>query len=151
MLAEHFLVKYSTQMEKAVTGVSRPAMDLLLRHDWPGNIRELSHELERALVFEEGPELLFEHLAGGRGSAAEPAPPGDAPPSSQEWFNPGFRFPETGFSLEEAIMRLIQHALHQTRGNVSAAGRLLGVSRDYLRYRLGGTKEGGDSAGAGGE
>ncbi len=112
----------------------------LLGAGWPGNIRELSHELERALVFEEGPELLFEHLAGGRGSAAEPAPPGDAPPSSQEWFNPGFRFPESGFSLEAAIGRLIQHALAQTNQNVSAAARLLGVSRDYIRYRLTGQK-----------
>ena len=43
-----------------------------------------------------------------------------------------------GFSLEEAINRLIQHGLGQTAQNVSAAARLLGVSRDYLRYRLSG-------------
>ena len=55
---------------------------------------------------------------------------------------PGFRFPESGFSLEDAILRLIRQALAQTEGNVSGAARLLGVSRDYLRYRLGGWKDG---------
>ena len=46
------------------------------------------------------------------------------------------------FSLEEAILRLINHALKQTNQNVSAAARLLGVSRDYLRYRLSGRAAG---------
>ncbi len=57
-----------------------------------------------------------------------------------EWLNPSFRFPAQGFSLEEAISRLIQQALAQTGNNVSAAARMLGVSRDYLRYRLPGGK-----------
>ena len=63
-----------------------------------------------------------------------------------DWFNPFFRFPHQGFSLEEAILRLIHHALGQTNNNVSAAARLLGVSRDYLRYRLGGWKDGSKAA-----
>ena len=63
-----------------------------------------------------------------------------------DWFNPLFRFPNQGFLLEEAILRLIRHALVQTHDNVSAAARLLGVSRDYLRYRLGGWKDGSKSA-----
>ena len=54
------------------------------------------------------------------------------------WFNPNFRFPPQGFVLEAAIGLLIQHALKQSGNNVSAAARLLGVSRDYLRYRLAG-------------
>jgi DNA-binding NtrC family response regulator len=58
--------------------------------------------------------------------------------SSEEWFNPAFRFPESGFSLEAAIDRLVRHALAQAGGNVSAAARLLGVSRDVVRYRLAG-------------
>ncbi|MBN2508615.1 MAG: sigma-54-dependent Fis family transcriptional regulator [Verrucomicrobia bacterium] len=100
----------------------------LLAYPWPGNVRELSHELERAIVFEEGARLEFAHLL----PAATPVPhrPGD------DWFNPGFRFPEQGFDLDTAIGRLIQHALGQTGGNVSAAARLLGVTRDYVRYRL---------------
>jgi DNA-binding NtrC family response regulator len=65
----------------------------------------------------------------------------DAIPSG-EWFNEAFTFPPDGFVLEEAIMRLIHHALKQTNQNVSAAARLLGVSRDYLRYRLSGKAAG---------
>ncbi|MHC1768613.1 MAG: sigma-54-dependent transcriptional regulator [Verrucomicrobiia bacterium] len=104
----------------------------LLAYPWPGNVRELAHELERALVFEEGDELRFEHLAGAAQVAQENPQLGVA-----DWFNPRFTFAGEGaFSLEEAINRLIQHALNQTHNNISAAARLLGVSRDYVRYRL---------------
>jgi DNA-binding NtrC family response regulator len=57
-----------------------------------------------------------------------------------EWLNPNFRFPPEGFALDDAMAALIGRALKQTDNNVSAAARLLGVSRDFLRYRLGGSK-----------
>ena len=59
---------------------------------------------------------------------------------SDTWFNPAFSFPEEGFNIEEAVVHMIQHALKQTNQNVSAAARLLGVNRDYIRYRLSGKK-----------
>ena len=43
LLAEHFLAKYAEQMQKPVTAISRPALELLVQHDWPGNIRELEN------------------------------------------------------------------------------------------------------------
>ena len=52
------------------------------------------------------------------------------------WLNPNFRLPAQGFSLEGALGVFIRQALKQSGNNVSAAARLLGVSRDYLRYRL---------------
>jgi DNA-binding NtrC family response regulator len=117
----------------------------LLAYSWPGNVRELSHELERALVFEDAEELRFEHLNPGN-SAARSA----AQNENRGWFNETFTFPaEGGFSLEDAINRLIQHALKQTQNNVSAAARLLGVSRDYVRYRLAGQKGTGGEGDAG--
>src|SRR4029077_10894900 len=57
LLAEHFLAKYAEQMQKPVTNISRPAMDLLMRHDWPGNIRELENVLERAVALEATPTV----------------------------------------------------------------------------------------------
>ena len=99
----------------------------LTAYAWPGNVRELAHELERAVVFEDKAELDFAHLPAAGGAAA--ANPND-------WFNESFQFPENGFDLEQAIRRLIDHALKQTDNNVSAAARVLGVTRDYLRYRL---------------
>ena len=106
----------------------------LLAHGWPGNVRELAHELERAIVFEEDDALQFEHL-----HLAASAPPAVGVPGG-DWFNSAFTFPAEGFSLEDAISRLIQRALRQSGQNVSAAARLLGVSRDYVRYRLAGQK-----------
>jgi len=102
----------------------------LLAYGWPGNVRELAHELERAIVFEEGDRLDFNHLAVSRADGAT------ALPDASDWFNNAFVFSQRGFCLEEAINRLIHHALKQTDNNVSATARLLGVSRDYIRYRL---------------
>ena len=53
-----------------------------------------------------------------------------------DWLNENFSFPESGFDLEKEIIRLIQMAIAQTNGNISEAARLLGVPRDYIRYRL---------------
>jgi DNA-binding NtrC family response regulator len=114
---------------KTITAAGRSK---LLAHPWPGNVRELSHELERAVVFEDSDQLDFAQLASSGGEAASQDP--------RDWLNAKFAFPPHGFSLEDAINRLIQLALKQTNHNVSAAARLLGVSRDYVRYRLSGNK-----------
>lgn len=104
----------------------------LAAYQWPGNVRELAHELERAIVFESGAELNLEQLQ-------TPVDP-NKPATQMEWMNPDFVFPAEGFVLDEAVAALIGRALRQTDNNVSAAARLLGVSRDFLRYRLGGKK-----------
>jgi DNA-binding NtrC family response regulator len=104
-------------------------------YPWPGNVRELAHELERAVVFTDAEGLSFDSLAVG---AAEGVASRGL--RADEWFNEAFVFPEDGFSLDAAIDRLTRHALAQAEGNVSAAARLLGVSRDVVRYRLDGRK-----------
>ncbi|PTY06307.1 DNA-binding response regulator [Opitutaceae bacterium EW11] len=98
----------------------------LRAHRWPGNVRELAHEIERSLVFDDD-KLTFSSLAASTGASTA---------SGESWMSPQFRFPENGFDLEKAIDGFIQRALAQAEGNVSAAARLLGVSRDYVRYRL---------------
>ena len=113
-----------------------------MQYPWPGNVRELAHELERAIVFEDRSELDFVQLASAERAGSATGPEG--------WLNPDFRFPEEGFDLEKAIRRLIDHALKQTNHNVSAAARMLGVTRDYLRYRLSGEKPVGPEPGEGG-
>ncbi|HVR36973.1 MAG TPA: sigma-54 dependent transcriptional regulator [Methylomirabilota bacterium] len=121
--------------------VTKAGHERLASYAWPGNVRELSHELERAIVFEDAAELDFAHLAERMEAGANQTL------SSGEWLNPAFRFPEEGFSLEDAISRMIQVALRQAGNNVSAAARLLGVSRDYVRYRLAGQKRGDEDGG----
>ena len=104
----------------------------LAAYPWPGNVRELAHELERAVVLADGEELHFQQLQPGAGELSEV---GHA--SSDDWLNAGWGFPEDGgFQIEQAINRLIHKALDQADGNVTGAARLLGVPRDYVRYRL---------------
>jgi DNA-binding NtrC family response regulator len=137
-LAEHLIQRVCRRQRLPARPVSILGERRLLHYGWPGNVRELSHEIERALVFEDGPALEFHSLLGATAAAPQTSPPtaGTSPLRSEDWFNPSFRFPESGFSLEDAILHLIRHALAQSDENVSAAARLLGVSRDYLRYRL---------------
>ena len=53
LLARFLLKKYNAETGKAIRGISMPAQNLLLSHDWPGNIRQLSNTIERAVILEE--------------------------------------------------------------------------------------------------
>jgi len=126
-LAEHLVAKISRQYGLKAGAIPETGRRRLLTHPWPGNVRELAHEIERALVFGEGgANLEFAALSAGDNRAGR----------GGGWMDPHFIFPETGFSLEVATDELIAHAMRQSAGNVSAAARLLGVSRDIVRYRL---------------
>lgn len=133
-LAEMFLESLAKRHRVPKKSVSATGRKALLNYPWPGNVRELAHELERSIVFDDSNSLDFESLSRRKLTAVA----GEAKMAGSEWFNEAYVFPPEGFALEEAIMRLINHALKQTNQNVSAAARLLGVSRDYLRYRLSG-------------
>jgi len=127
LIAEYFLVKYTEQMEKQVTGISHPAMELLVQHDWPGNIRELENVMERAVALEASPAILPESLpASVRGESARVvAPPVDG-------------LPEAGFDLEahvkEIEMTYIAEALKRAGGVQVKAAELLGMSFRSFRY-----------------
>lgn len=127
-LAELLVTRLCRRHRLPLKHISPSGSQRLLCYSWPGNVRELAHEIERAIVFEDRDELLFENLQ----TPIDPTKTLD----STGWLNPSFTFPPDGFSLEGAIGALLQRALKQTGNNVSAAARLLGVSRDYLRYRI---------------
>ncbi len=129
-LAARIAISYG-QQPRTIPPVGR---DRLLRHSWPGNVRELAHEIERSLVFEDD-QLAFAALA----------PREKTPFRAAAWVSHDFEIPQ-GFSLDAAIDALIAHALRQADGNVSAAARALGVTRDTIRYRLKG-KVPGDAEG----
>ncbi len=124
VLAQELLNRVAKRYGLPASEIPEEGRARLLAHAWPGNVRELAHEIERALVFGGAQGLYFRHLGGG------------ATQGGVEWLRPGFVLPETGFSLEAAIDQLVQRAVDQAGGNVSAAARLLGVSRDVVRYRL---------------
>lgn len=133
-LAARFVVQICERHRLPVKVITPLGERRLREYPWPGNVRELAHELERAIVFEEGDALNFHHLA----SPDEAGPV--EPVAGKDWLREGFDF--EGFSLEAAIIRLIQLALQRTDGNVTAAARLLNVHRDYVRYKLYGPRTG---------
>ena len=127
-LSEQLLAQLCHRHRVAARPISDEGQVRLLAHPWPGNVRELSHEMERTVVFEESDEWNFAALPVG----SEPVTPSGA---TDGLLNSAFEFPQKGFSLEATINEIIQRAIDQAGGNVSAASRLLGVPRDYIRYR----------------
>jgi two-component system response regulator PilR (NtrC family) len=120
-------VKYTEQMEKEIAAISHEAMDLLVQHDWPGNIRELENVMERAIALEASPAILPESLpATMRGEA----PRAMAAPVEG--------LPESGFDLEahvkEIEMSYIAEALKRAGGVQVKAAELLGMSFRSFRY-----------------
>jgi DNA-binding NtrC family response regulator len=82
-------------------------------------------------MHDKGKELSFNLLPTDESDASD-----SQKTDSNDWLNTAFRFPSEGFDLENAILRLIEMGIDQSSGNVSEAARLLGVPRDYIRYRL---------------
>lgn len=129
-LAMHFLKDLCRKYRLPLIPLSENSKQLLLSHSWPGNTRELIHELERSLVMsEKGKDLELSTLVSTTSKMTPVSNP-------EEWLNPAFSFPNNGFDLEKEMFRLIELAIEQANGNVSEAARLLGVPRDYLRYRI---------------
>jgi transcriptional regulator with PAS, ATPase and Fis domain len=118
LLVDHFLVIYSKKYKKTITGVSSPALKKLERYHWPGNIRELIHTLERAIILAESRML-------------QPA---------------DFLFPDTekevegvffdNYNLEDVEKTVIRKALKKHAGNVSHAAKDLGLTRTSLYRRM---------------
>jgi DNA-binding NtrC family response regulator len=115
-LAIHFLRRHAERYRKRVTSFEAGAMQLLLEHSWPGNIRELDHAVERAVLLAQGDQIRMQDLAL-RGSGA-------AAPRLED------------LTLEEVERLLIQKALSRYDGNVSRAAQALGLSRSALYRRI---------------
>jgi two-component system response regulator PilR (NtrC family) len=127
LLANHFLAKYTEQMGKSITGIARPALELLQQYDWPGNIRELENVMERAVALERTPTILPDSLPQStRNGGPKPAP------AAAE------TLPETGFDLEAHVKEIergyIAQALEQAGGVQVKAAELVGMSFRSFRY-----------------
>ncbi|BDG06836.1 sigma-54-dependent transcriptional regulator [Anaeromyxobacter oryzae] len=126
-LAAHFIVRFNQEMKRQVKGISPAALEMLKGYHWPGNVRELRNVVERAFILHAGTdEIRPEHLT--------PELRRVAPPKRQEKIVP--QITEEGLVLDDVERRLIAEAMERASGNQSKAARLLGVSRDTLRYRL---------------
>jgi two-component system response regulator PilR (NtrC family) len=135
LLAEHFLQKYSEQMDKNITGLSNDALEVMLRYDWPGNIRELENTIERAVALEATPSILAESLP--------PNVRGDAPRAAAGALLPAapsvdVGLPAEGFDLEAHVQQIergyLAEALKRAGGVQVKAAELLGMSFRSFRY-----------------
>jgi len=121
LLVDHFVDRYAREFRKNVTGVSREALAQLRAAPWPGNVRELRNSVERAVLLAEASVLTPEDF---------PLPGGGTPVTT------GFQLPAAGLELEQLERDLVAQALRRTGGNQTQAGKLLGLNRDQVRYRM---------------
>ncbi|OKY76829.1 MAG: Fis family transcriptional regulator [Desulfobulbaceae bacterium DB1] len=122
LLVSHFLKKYSTLTGKNVESVSREVLDILMKYDFPGNIRELENIIERGVALTNEPVIQASHLPEDlRGMALKT-----------------FRRKEGGDipTLEEQEQSYIRWVLQETAGNKTVAAKMLGIDRVSLWRKL---------------
>ena len=122
-LAAQFCAEVGRVYRREIS-LATDAAPVLRSYAWPGNVRELRNVIERAVLLEPSREIGAATLSGLLRPAAEPAAPGP------------LQLPEEGLKLAELERDLIRQALERAGGNRTRAARLLGISRDTLRYRL---------------
>jgi len=122
-LARHFLERFNRDNGKQIEQLTPEAVSKLMEYHWPGNVRQLENTIERAVALATASviDAADIHLDGGSAKSAA---------SSQSPVLP------EGMTLEQWEDEIIQEALRRAGGNKSQAARLLGLSRNALRYRL---------------
>ena len=126
-LAAHFVDELCRELGIPQREIAPDGLSALERYSWPGNVRELRNVLERVLLLEDGDTISLAHLPteiGGQGAASA----GSNAPT--------FVLPASGLDLEALEREFLCQALERTAGNKTSAARLLGLSRDTMRYRL---------------
>jgi two-component system response regulator HydG len=120
LLVNHFLAKYNSRIHKQsnqIKGVSPDALEIFLRHDWAGNVRELENTVERLVVLSTGPYLEPEDLAY---AGLFVAPPTES----------------TALDLKDLEREHIRRTLQKFGGHKSDTARALGIDRKTLREKL---------------
>ncbi len=130
-LVPQFVAEYNAKAGKAVRIIPDSVWAALRAHDWPGNVRELRNVIERCVLLSDTQTLAAHWLQ------LQPSP-GSAPSDS---ITPNgdreLHFPLDGsLSLDNMERKIVSEALERSDYNVTAAARLLGTSRETLRYRV---------------
>lgn len=132
-LADHFCALHAKRYGKPGLCFSPEARDALKRYNWPGNVRELRNMLEQAVLLAqssiiEPEQLAMCHSLSPNVGATELAPP--TPTSG------GLGLVNENLSLSDAERELVVKVLAKSDWNISKSARILGISRDMLRYRI---------------
>ena len=117
LLVDHFLVLFNKKFNKSISGISQEVLNILMRYDWPGNIRELKHVVEHTVLLSSGQQLEPEQLPKDL-FATDMTPSQDRQPAR-------VLTPET-----------LRDALRQTDGNKAKAARILKLSRATLYNKI---------------
>jgi transcriptional regulator with PAS, ATPase and Fis domain len=128
LLVHHFIDHFNKKFRKRFAGVTPEALDLLTKHEWSGNVRELKNVIERVMILETGPEIRPEMLL--LTEAPTPLAAVAAEPPTR------VAHEDEDLSLKRIELWALVRALERAGGNQSRAARLLGVSRDTVRYRI---------------
>jgi len=122
-LIDHFLNRYAEENGKAIDGLSREAQDVLLKYDYPGNVRELENIIERAVVISRDEVISVEDLPFR---------------DMQEDRAEGLKAEEGLLrgSIEDLEKKLIVDAMEKADDHQTRAAELLGISERMLRYKL---------------
>lgn len=128
LLVRHFMEKYSREFGKEIKTISTYALELLLKYQFPGNIRELENIIERSIVLEQSNIILPENLVLTGGV------------QTPDYGSEDFSIPAGGIDLNAEMAKLerlwIEKALEKAGGSKTMAAELLRVSADSLRYRI---------------
>ncbi|MCI1779557.1 MAG: sigma-54 dependent transcriptional regulator [Bacteroidales bacterium] len=116
-LAQMFLASYSSRYGKKINGFSEQASNNLKKHPWPGNIRELQHTIEKAVIMCDGKIIMPQDLLLDK-------------PRNKTIYNKG---PVT---LEEMEKGTIKEAVQRNEGNMSAVAKELGITRQTLYNKI---------------
>ena len=127
LLAGHFMAKFGRKYRKRIPKLSRGALKRLKDYRWPGNIRELSHVIESAILLNDSNLIQARQLG-----LSTPDEPDEAPEPSN--LQSAISTPDCTLARVEKLM--IERAMARTQGNVTEASGLLGLSRSALRRRL---------------
>lgn len=123
-LIEHFIKKYSEENDKPKLEISKEAFDILMKYNYPGNVRELENIVERAVVLSRQNIITVNDLPQSvKGFKTESDPILDEANSLTE-------------QVEALEKKLIYDALSKANGNQSLAGRMLGITERNLRYKM---------------
>lgn len=124
-LAERFLRKAAQTHGLPVDSISPEAMELLKSYPWPGNVRQLENVMERSVLLCSGARLEVSDIKLDSLTQRAATPMGGAIP-----------FVPEGMTLDEFEQSILREALRRAGGNKSQAARMLGLTRNALRYRL---------------
>ena len=125
-LANFFIRRFSGELKKKIDGLEPDAQKMLMRYNWPGNIRELENAIERAMLLTEGRQISADDLRLGETAMSQSARDAQTP----------VKLPPSGIALEEIERCALVEALKMSNWVQKDAAELLSISPRVMNYKI---------------